>query len=123
MAAEATRTAFLGFGEAAAAFVEGWGSLAPAHGLTAYDIKTDAAETRAGKRAEYQRWGVAGAETAADAVRGAQLVLSTVTADQALDKEADVARREHTGACVSVGAAQPLADRPEEAVLPPVLGG
>src|SRR6185369_1302891 len=40
-----------------------------------------------------------------------------LAADQAFDKEADVAGRQHAGARVGVGAAEPFADRPEESVV------
>lgn len=76
---------FIGFGEAASAFVEGW-ALADNGVIGAYDIKTDAAapEVREGKYADYARRGVAGRATLAEALAGAGLVFSTVTADQAL---------------------------------------
>ena len=70
--------AFIGFGEAAAAFV---GGSPRAH---VYDLKTDAAETRAAKLADYARHDVIGVSSAAEAVRDAGVVLSLVTADQAL---------------------------------------
>jgi 3-hydroxyisobutyrate dehydrogenase-like beta-hydroxyacid dehydrogenase len=70
--------AFIGFGEAAAAFADGSAQ------ACAYDLKTDAAETRAGKLADYARHGVVGAANAAEALREAATVLSLVTADQAL---------------------------------------
>lgn len=70
--------AFIGFGEAAAAFAGG------APGARAYDMKTDAAQTRAAKLADYARADVIGVANTADAVRDADAVLSLVTADQAL---------------------------------------
>lgn len=70
--------AFIGFGEAAAAFVGG------APRPSAYDVKTDAAATRAAKLADYARYGVVGAASAAEALRDADVVLCLVTADQAL---------------------------------------
>jgi 3-hydroxyisobutyrate dehydrogenase-like beta-hydroxyacid dehydrogenase len=70
--------AFIGFGEAATAFVGG--SPRP----RAYDVKTDAADTRAAKLADYARHGVIGASHAAEALRDADAVLCLVTADQAL---------------------------------------
>jgi len=78
--------AFLGFGEAAQAFVKGWRTRAGfAARVTAYDIKTDSpdAAVREGKRADYRGAGVAGAANAREAVAGADLVFSVVTADQA----------------------------------------
>ena len=78
--------AFLGFGEAAQAFLEGWRTRPGfAARVTAYDIKTDSSDAavREGKRADYAAAGVMGAASAAEAVAGAQLVFSVVTADQA----------------------------------------
>ena len=73
--------AFIGFGEAGSAIVGGWGSRAA---VRAYDIKTDNNETAALMQARYDRFGVVGCETAAEAVKEADLIFSTVTADQAV---------------------------------------
>lgn len=73
------RIAFIGFGEAGMAFAEGM--TAP---VAAYDRKTDDDATRAAKHGDYARLGVAGAATSRAAVDGATLILSLVTADQAL---------------------------------------
>ncbi|MEI9852136.1 MAG: DUF1932 domain-containing protein [Sphingomonas sp.] len=69
--------AFIGFGEAGQAFAGG----APARG---YDRKTDAPATRAAKRADFERAGVAACDSAREALAGAGAVLCVVTADQAL---------------------------------------
>jgi 3-hydroxyisobutyrate dehydrogenase-like beta-hydroxyacid dehydrogenase len=69
--------AFIGFGEAAQAF-------AGATPARAYDIKTDVSTTRDAKLADYAGSGVQGCDTAAAALAGARVVLSLVTADQAL---------------------------------------
>jgi 3-hydroxyisobutyrate dehydrogenase-like beta-hydroxyacid dehydrogenase len=74
------RLAFIGFGEAASAFAGGWSGVS----ARAYDRKTEAAETRAGKLAEYERFRVAGCSTLLQALSDAPLILSLVTADQAL---------------------------------------
>ena len=78
--------AFIGFGEAARAFLEGWRT-APgfAARVSAYDIKTDSsdAEAREGKRADYLATQVIEASSAPEAVVGADAVFSLVTADQA----------------------------------------
>src|SRR5208337_600257 len=78
--------AFVGFGEAARAFLDGWRTI-PAFGarVSAYDIKTDSPdpEVRAGKRADYAAANVIGASSAPEAVAGAEAVFSVVTADQA----------------------------------------
>ncbi|MEJ2480127.1 MAG: DUF1932 domain-containing protein [Acidihalobacter sp.] len=75
---------FVGFGEAAAAFIEGWAAKRPGR-VTAYDIKTDAddPEVRTAKRADYARWEVTGCDTPAEALSDRELVFSLVTADQA----------------------------------------
>jgi 3-hydroxyisobutyrate dehydrogenase-like beta-hydroxyacid dehydrogenase len=73
--------AFIGFGEAGGAIVEGWGGSAA---IRAYDIKTDNNATAAPMRARYDRLGVVGCDSAAEAVAEADLVFSTVTADQAV---------------------------------------
>lgn len=76
-----TGIALIGFGEAATAFSEGgrWASRA-----RAYDRKTDRPAERDRKRADYAAHAVAGCDTPADAIDGAEVILSLVTADQAL---------------------------------------
>src|SRR5277367_2825069 len=78
--------AFVGFGEAAHAFLNGWRTNPgfKAH-ISVYDIKTDSldAQVRAAKRADYVAANVIGASTAPEAVAGAEAVFSVVTADQA----------------------------------------
>lgn len=68
--------AFIGFGEAAETFAQ--------PGDAAFDIKTDDPASRAAKLADYDAGGVRGYETAREALNGAAVVLSLVTADQAL---------------------------------------
>lgn len=70
------KVAFIGFGEAGRAFA--------VRGAAAYDRKTDAPETRPAMLAAYAAAGVKGAEDAAGALAGAQVVMSLVTADQAV---------------------------------------
>lgn len=79
-----TSLAFIGFGEAAQAFVEGWGGRR-ALSISAYDIKTDNpdAQIRDAKRADYARAQAHGAASIEEALKNASLVLSVVTADQA----------------------------------------
>jgi 3-hydroxyisobutyrate dehydrogenase-like beta-hydroxyacid dehydrogenase len=74
------RLAFIGFGEAASAFAEGWSGVA----ARAYDRKTEAVATRASKLADYERFRILGASTLLHALSDAPLILSLVTADQAL---------------------------------------
>lgn len=78
------RIAFVGFGEAATAFVTGWADDRPPH-IQAYDIKSAANETRAEIEAAYAAHTVAGHATLDRALAGAQTVFSVVTADQALE--------------------------------------
>lgn len=75
--------AFIGFGEAAQAFA--------VVGARAYDVKTGTAAGRDAKRADYQRCGVTGCDSALDALTGATIALSLVTADQALPAAQDCA--------------------------------
>lgn len=78
--------AFLGFGEAAQAFLTGWRTNGDFKArICAYDIKTDSnnSEVRTAKRADYAAAKVLGASTAAKAVTGAGAVFSVVTPDQA----------------------------------------
>lgn len=81
---DAQPIALIGFGEAAQAFVLGWGADVAAR-CQAYDIKTDHQDeaVRAAKLADYARCGVKPCASAADALAGAALVFSLVTADQA----------------------------------------
>jgi 3-hydroxyisobutyrate dehydrogenase-like beta-hydroxyacid dehydrogenase len=71
----------IGFGEAGSCFAiaGGWGARA-----RVYDRLTDAAATRRAKQEDYARAGVAGVESLAEAVEEAGLIISVVTADQAL---------------------------------------
>ena len=69
--------AFIGFGEAGAAFAGG----APARG---YDRKTDQPTLRAAKLNDFAGAGVTACADASDAVAHARAVFSLVTADQAL---------------------------------------
>ncbi|QJU58046.1 NAD(P)-dependent oxidoreductase [Sphingomonas sp. AP4-R1] len=70
---------FVGFGEAAQAFAQ---TMPVTFG--AYDRKTDGPATRTAKRADYARLGAIPRDTNADAVGATPLILSLVTADQAL---------------------------------------
>ncbi|MBB3911193.1 hypothetical protein [Sphingomonas desiccabilis] len=65
--------AFIGFGEAAQAFCEGWGEHPPA-AIRVFDIKTQAADTMAAKRADYARFRVAGCGSVAEALASARAV-------------------------------------------------
>lgn len=75
--------AFIGFGEAAQAFLSGWPEVMRGS-VSAYDIKSEAAAYAGEIAARYAAMGVRGGGRPADALQGAGVVFSTVTADQAL---------------------------------------
>ncbi|MDJ0995008.1 MAG: DUF1932 domain-containing protein [Dinoroseobacter sp.] len=77
------KIAFIGMGEAGAALVKGWGA-ARAPQITAYDIKSDVPDTAPEIATRCAALGIERASSPADALSGAELVFSTVTADQAL---------------------------------------
>jgi 3-hydroxyisobutyrate dehydrogenase-like beta-hydroxyacid dehydrogenase len=77
------RIAFIGLGEAASAFITGWRG-GPTGRIRAYDIKSAAAATAPEIAARAEHLGITACATAAEALDGAELVFSTVTADQAV---------------------------------------
>lgn len=77
-----TRIAFIGLGEAGSALITGWGI--GTHRITAYDKKTDDPATRAEMEERFARLGVEGFASLAEALAEADLVISVVTADQAV---------------------------------------
>ncbi|KJS09188.1 MAG: 3-hydroxyisobutyrate dehydrogenase [Hoeflea sp. BRH_c9] len=77
------RLATIGFGEAAEAFSSGWRETYHG-GIACFDVKVSQPEGRAGLEARASGSGVTTAETAAEAVAGAPVIFSLVTADQAL---------------------------------------
>jgi 3-hydroxyisobutyrate dehydrogenase-like beta-hydroxyacid dehydrogenase len=83
--------AFIGFGEAGAAFAGG----APARG---YDLKTGQPDLRAAKFDDFAKARVAACANAAEAIAPARAVLSLVTADQALAAARSGARAMKAGA-------------------------
>ena len=97
--APAIFAAFIGFGEAAQAFVEGMGNRAPAE-LIAYDLKSqsDNADARTAKAADFARFNVTEAASTAEATAHAGVLLSLVTADQALKAAAAAAASLRPGA-------------------------
>lgn len=82
MTRNAVDIAFLGFGEAGQAFLTGLRSSNPDLSAAAYDIKTDDSAQAEGKLADYAACSVEGL-TGASHVAGAEIIFSTVTADQA----------------------------------------
>jgi 3-hydroxyisobutyrate dehydrogenase-like beta-hydroxyacid dehydrogenase len=89
--------AIIGFGEAGQAFAEGCGP-ALTDCARAFDVKTDIADARDTKRAEYATYAVTGCDALADALQGAALVLSLVTADEAEAAARDAAAHIAPGA-------------------------
>ncbi len=87
--------AFIGFGEAGEAFAGAPGFAAQAR---AYDRLTERPETRVTQTARYAAARVEGCDTLAEALGGALLVLSVVTADQALAAADSAARAIEAGA-------------------------
>jgi 3-hydroxyisobutyrate dehydrogenase-like beta-hydroxyacid dehydrogenase len=71
---------FIGFGEAGMAFADA----NPARAARGYDRKLDDPTTRAAKLADFATCGVVACDTAEEAVTDVGIVLSLVTADQAL---------------------------------------
>lgn len=96
------KIAFIGFGEAAQAFCRGWrdAGLAARPSVAAYDLLFDAdAAAAATKRAECSTLDVGVARDARDAVTGADLVFSAVTAEQALPAARSAGPALGTGQC------------------------
>ena len=79
-----TGLAFIGFGEAATAFVQGWDS-PDSRAIKAWDIKTDSADAAvvSSKEADYSEAQITGTRSTAEALDGAGIIFSLVTADQA----------------------------------------
>ena len=86
MADRTADIAFVGFGEAGMAFAAGLAATA-----AGFDRKTDDPATAQRKRANFATLGVRGAAGNAAAVSGASLIVSLVTADQALAAAAETA--------------------------------
>jgi len=86
------KVAFIGLGEAGTAFAP---ANTPSRG---YDLKLDEAATRAAKLADFAAAGVAPADSNAAAVADTPLILSLVTADQALAAAEATARSIAAGA-------------------------
>ena len=77
------RIAFIGLGEAAGAFITGWGA-DRAGDIAAFDIKTTLPETADEILNRAKAHGITHCKTLQDAVSDADVVFSTVTADQAI---------------------------------------
>jgi len=75
------KIAFLGFGEAGAAFAQGWKNAQIV--LKAFDVKTQTDATRTEMLKRYAQYGVDGCDLLSEAVGDCDVVFSFVTADQA----------------------------------------
>lgn len=89
--------AFIGLGEAAVAFISGWGQ-ARAFQITAFDIKSENPDTEAEISERAASLGIRACATLAEALVQADLVFSTVTADQAVVAASAAARYLNQGA-------------------------
>lgn len=94
------RIAFIGFGEAGAAFAAGWRANGAPVSLGGYDVKLDDAddEVSAVKRNEFAGSGVEAFTDLVSAVQGADVVFSLVTADKAREAASEAARIDLEGA-------------------------
>lgn len=85
-----TKITFIGMGEAASAFIAGWGtSFEP--DISVYDIKLDDPAMAQQIVDRCEKYGVTCSLDRASAVAGAELIFSTVTADQAVKAAQDSA--------------------------------
>lgn len=91
------RLSFVGLGEAASAFIAGWGANRAA-GIRAWDIKTASPATASEISARAAHLGVTASASPEAALGGADIVFSTVTADQAVAATRACARALQPGA-------------------------
>lgn len=75
--------AFIGMGEAGSAIVTGWGG-GVGRAISAYDIKSDDPDTADAMAERYAALGINGCASSGEAVAAADIIFSTVTADQAV---------------------------------------
>ncbi|WP_235889194.1 NAD(P)-dependent oxidoreductase [Glacieibacterium frigidum] len=105
----------IGCGEAGLAFA---GAPGRCGSVTAFDIQTDDPARRDAKLAEYRGAGVTAAMTVAEALAGAGVVLSLVTADQALNAAQSAAPRISPGALyLDLNSVAPATKRAAAAVI------
>lgn len=111
-------TTFIGFGEAGSAFA---GAISAP--LNAYDRKTDDPATRGPMHAAYANTGADGHGSASQALAGAQVVLSLVTASSALPAASDYARFLAPGALwIDMNSVAPDTKRRASAMIEPAGG-
>lgn len=96
MTVHVPRLTLIGFGEAGRTFAAAGGWRAQ---TSAFDIKTQGSGAAAAEmRAAYAAQGLIGCETSAEALAGAEIILSLVTADQATPAALDAAQHLTPGA-------------------------
>ncbi|MEP0940599.1 MAG: DUF1932 domain-containing protein [Rhizobiaceae bacterium] len=86
---EELKIAMIGFGEAGAAFAEGWQGSQNAL-LKAFDVKTQSDATRIEMIERYKKYGIEGCDLLADAVGDCDVIFSFVTADRAQEAARNV---------------------------------
>lgn len=91
MALTEPNIAFIGFGEAAQAFTQGFRRDNNALSIKAFDKKTNGSDAKS-KRDDFANFAIAGEDTTVDACEDVDLVFSLVTADQAEVAAAAAAR-------------------------------
>lgn len=112
-----TAITFIGMGEAASAIVSGWGGNRRGH-VSAYDIKLDEEASGPGMRERCETLGVRCRPTSAAAVADADLILCTVTADQAVRAAESAAPHLRAGALwCDLNSVAPSAKREAAAIV------
>lgn len=97
------RVAIIGFGEAGQAYAQGWndlGASASAFSIAAFDTKTASSDVsvRDAKLADYQTYKVDGCKEISQSLKGASVIISLVTADQAYEAACNTAKHLEKGA-------------------------
>ena len=108
--------AFIGFGEPARAFLDGWRTIPAFRArVSAYDIKTNSPdpEVRASKRADYVAANVIGASSAPEAVAGAEAVFRSSRAIRRMKRRSPHCRVSQKARSSST--ATPVRPRPRSA--------
>jgi 3-hydroxyisobutyrate dehydrogenase-like beta-hydroxyacid dehydrogenase len=115
---------FVGFGEAAQAFVAGWRDTRTPETdgaelrIATFDIKFDDPGEAAEKRTECETWNVVALDTPAELARSAPIVISAVAADQVIVAAASVAAELRAGTLyLDINSAAPAKKRAAAARL------
>lgn len=83
---------FIGFGEAASAFLQGWRSVHLTPNVKAFDIKTQTEAAQHAKLADYKTKNITGCLSSQEATTGTEAIFSMVTADQAAEAAINAAK-------------------------------